>query len=71
MKRASNSYRLQLIKEIATKKERLECNDPMASYIHELLDNKSNPQDLKKHLHRFHGNHFDENIGGWVSDDWE
>ena len=71
MKRASNSYRLQLIKEIATKKERLECNDPMASYIHELLDTKSNPQNLKEHPHRFHGNHFDENIGGWVSDDWE
>ncbi|WP_341664715.1 hypothetical protein [Vibrio sp.] len=71
MKRASNSYRLQLIKEIATRKERLDCGDPMASYIQELLDTKSTSESQKEQTHRFHGNHFDEQIGGWISDDWE
>ena len=71
MKRASNSYRLQLIKEIATKNERLDCDDPMASYIHQLLDSGSDSEHQKEQTQRFHGNHFDEHIGGWISDEWE
>ncbi|MBU2898191.1 hypothetical protein [Vibrio hepatarius] len=71
MKRASNSYRLQLIKEIATRKERLDVDDPMASYIQQLLDSGPNSDNQKEQTQRFIGNHFDAHTGGWVSDEWE
>ena len=70
MKRASNSYRLQLIKEVATRQERLNCGDPMANYIQELLDSKSDSELHTEKQYRFSGNHFDEHVGGWVSDKW-
>lgn len=38
MKRASNSYRLQMIKEVVIRREREACTDPMARYIHQLMD---------------------------------
>ena len=40
MKRASSTYRLQLIKEVATRRDRQRSNDPMANYIQTLIDNK-------------------------------
>ncbi|CAM2926221.1 hypothetical protein [Vibrio neptunius] len=70
MKRASNSYRLQLIKEVATRQERLNCGDPMANYIQGLLDSKSDSELHTEKHYRFSGNHFDEHVGGWVSDKW-
>lgn len=70
MKRASNSYRLQLIKEVATRQERLKGGDAMASYIQHLLDEKPNHDKGNEVNHRFSGNHFDENAGGWVNDRW-
>lgn len=70
MKRASNSYRLQLIKEVATRRERLSCGDPMASYIQHLIDTNPESESGVEHNQRFSGNHFDENAGGWVSDRW-
>ncbi|MFB9134363.1 hypothetical protein M1D72_13555 [Vibrio sp. AK197] len=71
MKRATNSYRLQLIKEVAVKQQRLHSGDPMAAYIQDLLDHK--PQGVSQEVElnrRFAGCHFDEHIGGWVSDRW-
>ncbi len=37
MKRASSTYRLQLIKEVATRRDRQCSNDPMANYIQNRL----------------------------------
>ncbi|MGF1753851.1 hypothetical protein L4C33_09660 [Vibrio makurazakiensis] len=70
MKRASSTYRLQLIKEVATRRERQLSNDPMANYIQELLDSKPECEHSVERNHRFPGSHFDEHIGGWVSDHW-
>lgn len=70
MKRASSAYRLQLIKEVATRRDRQRSNDPMANYIQTLLDNKDESDSSVDRNHRFSGNHFDEHIGGWVSDHW-
>ncbi|EOU2461429.1 hypothetical protein ACNTOD_000311 [Vibrio navarrensis] len=70
MKRISNSYRLQLIKEVVTRREQQACNDPMANYIHQLLtENPNNKSDAETN-HRFSGCHFDEHAGGWISDRW-
>jgi len=69
VKRASNSYRLQLIKEVATRRQQQLSHDPMADYIHQLLEDR--PQfEHHSEQHRFAGNHFDEHAGGWVSDKW-
>ncbi|NOH81590.1 hypothetical protein F0231_17770 [Vibrio sp. RE86] len=70
MKRASNSYRLQVIKEVATRQERLKSGDPMASYIQHLIDDKSHDDRGNELNQRFSGSHFDESAGGWVSDHW-
>ncbi|KJY83257.1 hypothetical protein TW81_09615 [Vibrio galatheae] len=71
MKRASNSYRLQLIKEVATRQERLKGGDPMANYIQHLLDdNPHNEKSNSEVNHRFSGSHFDERAGGWINDRW-
>ncbi len=71
MKRATNSYRLQIIKEVAIKQERLNGGDPMAAYIQDLLDHR--PPGIKKEVEfnqHFSGCHFDEQVGGWISDRW-
>ncbi|MEZ8825043.1 hypothetical protein AB4259_06170 [Vibrio amylolyticus] len=70
MKRASTAYRLQLIKEVATKKQREMSNDAMANYIHDLLDDGPHLDENVERNHRFSGSHFDESAGGWVSDHW-
>ncbi|MFN1532012.1 hypothetical protein [Vibrio jasicida] len=70
MKRASNSYRLQLIKEVVTRREREACADPMANYIHQLMDELPTSRLEVEQNHRFAGSHFDEQAGGWVSDQW-
>ncbi|NOH98161.1 hypothetical protein [Vibrio sp. 99-70-13A1] len=70
MKRASSAYRLQLIKEVATRRDRLRSNDPMSSYIQTLLDHQDDGDHSVERNQRFSGCHFDEHIGGWVSDDW-
>ncbi|SBS64232.1 hypothetical protein [Vibrio atlanticus] len=70
MKRASSTYRLQLIKEVATRRDRQRSNDPMANYIQNLIDNKDDCDTSVERKQRFSGSHFDEHIGGWVSDHW-
>ncbi|CAH0540431.1 hypothetical protein [Vibrio marisflavi] len=69
MKRASSTYRLQLIKEVASKKQQM-ANDPMANYIHQLLSEKADTDNSVELNNRFVGSHFDENAGGWISDIW-
>ncbi|WGV99267.1 hypothetical protein QF117_15095 [Vibrio sp. YMD68] len=70
MKRASTAYRLQLIKEVATRKQRELSNDVMANYIQHLLNDSSHKEECVERNHRFSGSHFDESAGGWVSDTW-
>ncbi|BCN24388.1 hypothetical protein [Vibrio alfacsensis] len=70
MKRASNSYRLQMIKEVVTRREREASSDPMAKYIHQLMDERPTSTLEVEQNHRFSGCHFDEQAGGWVSDLW-
>ncbi|CAM2968924.1 hypothetical protein QTO01_10095 [Vibrio mytili] len=70
MKRASKSYRLQMIKEVVTRRERNACTDPMAKYIHQIMDEHPNNKSDAEFNHRFAGSHFDEQAGGWVSDNW-
>ncbi|MCK6262910.1 hypothetical protein KP803_06415 [Vibrio sp. ZSDE26] len=70
MKRASTAYRLQLIKEVATKRQRELSNDAMANYIHDLLNDQPQREENVERNHRFSGSHFDEGAGGWVSDTW-
>lgn len=68
MKRASSTYRLQLIKEIASKTQ--QPHDPMANYIHNLLTEEPERERNAELNHRFSGSHFDEHAGGWISDVW-
>jgi hypothetical protein len=70
MKRASSTYRLQLIKEVAIRRDRQCSNDLMANYIQSLIDNKGESDSSVKRNYRFSGSHFDEQVGGWVSDHW-
>lgn len=70
MKRASSSYRLQMIKDVVTRREREACTDPMAKYIHQLMDERPTRKLDVELNHRFSGNHFDEQAGGWISDTW-
>ncbi|MEH0665766.1 hypothetical protein H4F18_08155 [Vibrio scophthalmi] len=70
MKRASNSYRLQLIKEVATRQERLHSGDPMVNHIQHMLDAKPKADASPETNRRFIGCHFDQHAGGWVSDQW-
>jgi hypothetical protein len=70
MKRASNSYRLQIIKEVATRQQRLKSGDPMVSYIQHVLDEQPTREMHNEVSQRFSGCHFDEHAGGWVSDRW-
>jgi hypothetical protein len=71
MKRTSSTYRLQMIKEVALKKQSDHPNDPMASYIHHLLEEQPQHDKATDYNHSFIGSHFDERVGGWVSDRWD
>ncbi|EGR4483232.1 hypothetical protein DDN36_05675 [Vibrio cholerae] len=69
MKRNSKSYRLKLIREVVTRKQQVEsCSDPMARYIYEMMTQVKDPS--ANEPRKFAGNHFDDQVGGWVSDLW-
>ncbi|SHO56393.1 hypothetical protein [Vibrio quintilis] len=73
MKRSSSTYRLQMIKEVAMKKQdalSTTSQDPMADYIHQLLMEKPATKKNKDINLNFSGVHFDERAGGWISDQW-
>ncbi|MCL9774870.1 hypothetical protein [Vibrio methylphosphonaticus] len=70
MKKMSKSYRMQIIKEVAERKVREQCNDPMAQYINSLLDQHPERDNIVEFKQEFTGNYFDENAGGWVSKTW-
>ncbi|WP_073605987.1 hypothetical protein [Vibrio aerogenes] len=73
MKRSSSTYRLQMIKEVAMKKQDATAAaspDPMADYIHQLLTEKPATKKSQDTNLSFSGKHFDEQAGGWISDQW-
>lgn len=74
MKRSSSTYRLNMIKEVAMRKQhesQASEPDPMADYIHHLLVDKPLSDKKPEAKRNFSGTHFDEKVGGWVSDRWE
>jgi|GEM_PF-655561 len=72
MKRASNSYRLQLIKEVATRAQSNSADptDPMACYIRAMISEQRDAEPANDLNSKFVGAHFDAHAGGWVSDRW-
>ncbi len=72
MKRASNSYRLQLIKEVATRTQASnpDPTDPMACYIRAMISEQGDSEPNRERNRQFTGLHFDAHAGGWVSDRW-
>ena len=69
MKKMNSAYRLQIIREVATRRRLTSRGDPMACHISELLDaHHDKPAVPDKH---FNGCHYDANIGGWVSNLWD
>ncbi|KKD00918.1 MULTISPECIES: hypothetical protein [Photobacterium] len=69
MKKANGVYRLQIIKEVATRKQLEGSKDPMANHIHQLLESRAADSNSEEN-HLFSGNHFDDQAGGWVSNFW-
>lgn len=70
MKRCSSNYRLQLIKQVANRQQHSADYDPMANYIYELLAKTPDATPTRDTKQNFSGNHYDEKVGGWVSDAW-
>ncbi len=63
------SYRLKVNSQGATRKQQVEsCSDPMARYIYEMMTQVKDPS--ANEPRKFAGNHFDDQVGGWVSDLW-
>jgi hypothetical protein len=71
MKRASNEYRLNLIREVALRKQSQHADDSMAKHIRDLLSHQPNTENHVEHNKHFAGCHYDEGIGGWISDKWD
>ncbi|WP_347230765.1 hypothetical protein [Vibrio sp. 10N.286.49.B3] len=66
------SYRLQIIKEVALKNQKTATEqDPMADYISRLLEARENGEQVVEQKQHFGGCHFNEDIGGWVSNFWD
>jgi hypothetical protein len=62
-----------MIKEVAMRKQhetQASAPDPMADYIHNLLVAKPSSEKKPEVKRSFSGTHFDEKVGGWVSDRW-
>ena len=72
MKKMNSAYRLQLIKEVAMKKRMADSGDPMAHHISQLLDSNTSSSLTAHHRDsHYNGVHYDEQVGGWVSDLWD
>ena len=63
-------YRLRVIREAAIKQKLKNTDDPMATYISQLLDHHQH-ETMTKPSVTFSGSHYDEHVGGWVSNLWD
>ncbi|MCG7499991.1 hypothetical protein MHO82_24300 [Vibrio sp. Of7-15] len=71
MKKMNMAYRLQLIKEVARRREIEATGDAMSVHIYQLVESQKEAVGVDyKDRTSFVGNHYDEHAGGWVSDDW-
>ena len=52
------------------KQDRLNSSDKMANHIQDLLDSRSACEESQSDP-RFSGCYFDDNIGGWISNNWK
>ncbi|OAN13737.1 hypothetical protein A3K86_14340 [Photobacterium jeanii] len=71
MKKMNSAYRLQVIKEVAIRKQLAEKNDPMANHISHILEARAHRPHIVEQHQTYNGNHFDESVGGWVSNLWD
>ncbi|CAH0525839.1 hypothetical protein [Vibrio hippocampi] len=71
MKKMSKAYRMQVIKEVAERKQREQMQDPMALYINQLLSQSPSKDKVVEYKQEFSGTYFDEHAGGWVSKTWQ
>ncbi|MBV1841513.1 hypothetical protein [Photobacterium ganghwense] len=69
MKKMNSAYRLQIIKKVATRRRLTTGGDPMACHISQLLESRDS-QDTNLVEHHFSGCHYDDRVGGWVSNLW-
>ncbi|MGF1685490.1 hypothetical protein L4C36_02190 [Photobacterium japonica] len=69
MKKMNSAYRLQIIKEVATRRRLTSRGDPMACHISELLDGHHEKSPIADK--QFTGCHYDDSVGGWVSNVWD
>ncbi|WP_434137883.1 hypothetical protein [Photobacterium leiognathi] len=70
MKKMNSSYRLQIIKEVATRQRMKSTDDPMAMHISQLLENHKKDTPVKPKT-TFDNSHYDNHAGGWVSNLWD
>ncbi len=68
MKKMNSSYRLQIIKEVAQRRQHLKAPDEMSLHITHVLEHKDEQPKLSNTP--FPDAHFDDNAGGWVNDRW-
>ncbi|MBY5943966.1 hypothetical protein [Photobacterium rosenbergii] len=69
MKKMNSAYRLQIIKEVATRRRLTTGGDPMACHISKMIEsNKQETNVVEKH---YTGCHYDDAAGGWVSNLWD
>ncbi|MBC7006010.1 hypothetical protein BIZ37_25970 [Photobacterium sp. BZF1] len=69
MKKMNSAYRLQIIKEVATRRRLTTGGDPMACHISKMIEsNKQEANVVEKH---YTGCHYDDAVGGWVSNLWD
>jgi hypothetical protein len=71
MPRMSKSYRLNLIRAVATKNQQLQTDDPFAQHVYELMHQQPNVENKKEFNSSFHGCYFDTQAGGWISNHWK
>jgi hypothetical protein len=71
MPRMSKSYRLNLIREVATKNQHLKTEDPFAHRVYEVLHQHPEIDNKKECNSSFQGCYFDQHVGGWISNDWK
>ncbi|KMV29831.1 hypothetical protein L4D00_16475 [Photobacterium swingsii] len=71
MKKMNSAYRLQVIKEVAIRKQLTSNNDPMANHISHLLETRAHRENIVEQQQTYSNSHFDEHVGGWVSNLWD
>ncbi len=70
MKRASLHIDCNWLRKRQLPTSKVQATRDMQTTYKNLIDNKDESDCSVERNHRFSGSHFDEHIGGWVSDHW-